>query len=100
MTIRPLGPELEAIARNELNETPQAIEDGLKAIKEFLDERPYIHARRDEQFLIIFLRGCKYDLDEVKEKIEVYYKTRTQIPDFFNDRDVTDPKYKEIIKIG
>lgn len=100
MTIRPLAPELEVIARDELNETQQGIDAGIKELNDFLDARPYINARRDDQFLVMFLRGCQYDLLSAKEKIEMYYKVRTQIPDFFKDRDISDKRYKDILKLG
>lgn len=100
MTVRQLSPELEEIAKNELNETPDGIESGIRELNKFLDERPYITARRDNQFLVMFLRGCLYDVDKAKEKIELYYKTRTQIPDFFSERDISDRLYKDVIRIG
>lgn len=99
-TIRPLIPELEAIARQELNETPEALENGLRLVNEYLDASPHIKARRDDQFLVTFLRGCKYDIEQVKQKLETYYKVRSQIPDFFKERDVADEKYKRILRLG
>lgn len=98
--VRPLSPALEELAKTELGETQQVLEDGLKALNAFLDENPYIIARRDNQFLVMFLRGCKHDLNKVKEKIEAYYTVRSQLPDFFKERDVMNEKYANIVRLG
>lgn len=97
---RILSPALEEFARTELGETPQSLDQGLKEINLFLNENPHIKARRDDQFLIMFLRGCKYDLKEVKQKIEAYYNVRSQLADFFKDRDVMNEKFANIVRLG
>lgn len=99
-TIRPLSPALKEVAETELGETAQSMQDGLQEIKNFLKENPYILARNDEQFFTMFLRGCKYDLTEVKKKIEAYYNVRAQLPDFFKDRDVLNEKFANIVRLG
>lgn len=98
--IRPLSPGLEEVAKTELGETPETLENGLKEIEAFLNENTHIIARRDNQFFVTFLRGCKYDLKQVKEKIEAYYSMRNQLPDFFKDRDVLNEKFANIIRLG
>lgn len=54
----------------------------------------------DDQFLIAFLRGCKYSLERAKEKIDTYYTVRSAIPEFFQARDPNDAKLQEIISLG
>lgn len=99
--IRTLTPELENFAQEQLNESPEAIKNGLEMLYKFLNDHPYIIARRDPQCLIVFLRGSKYDIEKAKEKLEASYKVQSQIPAFFRDRDITlDPRYINIIKKG
>lgn len=54
----------------------------------------------DDQFLISFLRGCKFSLERTKEKLDAYWTLKTIIPEFFRDRDPEDPHIKETVKLG
>lgn len=42
----------------------------LNEIKKWLEDNPNIKARNDKITLLYFLRGCKYDLERTKTKIE------------------------------
>ncbi|KAF5274943.1 hypothetical protein FQR65_LT04284 [Abscondita terminalis] len=52
--------ELQAFAKKEIRETPENITNGLEEIKEFLRNDPSLNFSTDDEFLIIFLRPCKY----------------------------------------
>ena len=45
MEIRPLPADLEAIARQELNEDPARLEQDLKHIRKWLAKQPHLTAR-------------------------------------------------------
>jgi hypothetical protein len=45
MEIRPLSADLEAIARQELNEYPATLEEDLKHIRDWLVKQPHLTAR-------------------------------------------------------
>jgi len=45
MEIRPLSADLEAIARQELNEDPARLEQDLKHIRDWLAKQPHLTAR-------------------------------------------------------
>ena len=45
MDIRPLPADLEAIARQELNEDPARLEQDLKHIRDWLAKQPHLTAR-------------------------------------------------------
>ncbi|XP_013105370.2 alpha-tocopherol transfer protein [Stomoxys calcitrans] len=38
----------------------------------------------DNQFLIAFLRGCKYSLEKAKKKLDGFYTMRSNFPDLFS----------------
>ncbi|XP_055372603.1 retinol-binding protein pinta-like [Condylostylus longicornis] len=98
--IRELSPELTKVARNELNEDPLRIASDLEQLKEWLIKQPHIKARKDDQFLIAFLRGCKNSIERAKEKLDAYYTYRTTAPEFYAIRDPFDKKILEILEKG
>ncbi|KAH9645179.1 hypothetical protein HF086_005724 [Spodoptera exigua] len=69
MSVRPLTPALEKKAREELNEDPKRLKDDLQHIKDWLAKQPHLKARTDDQWLVAFLRGCKFSLERTKEKV-------------------------------
>nr|ATY51904.1 CTD6 [Heliconius melpomene] len=99
MQIRPLCPELEAKARAELNEDPQRIASDVQHIKDWLAKQPHLRARSDDQWIVGFLRGCKYSLERTKEKLDLYYSMRGLAPELFSAKP-SNPMSKEIMNIG
>lgn len=53
----------------------------------------------DDQRLKTFLRGCKFSLEKVKKKLDMYYTMRNAVPEFFKDRDIARPELSEIMDI-
>ncbi|XP_020288423.1 alpha-tocopherol transfer protein-like [Pseudomyrmex gracilis] len=45
-----------------------------------------------EEQLALFLHSCYYNLEDTKQCMNVYYRMRTTVPEFFKDRD---PRLKE-----
>lgn len=54
----------------------------------------------DDQFLVSFLRGCKFSYEKSKEKLDMYFTVRSAIPEFFYDRDPSYTNLKEAIRLG
>jgi len=100
MAIRPLNSSLEVIAKEQLNEEPEKIQEILEAFKEWIKKSPHLKARTDDQFLVSFLRGCKYSLEKAKQKFDLFYTLRTHIPEVHGNRDPLDEKLHAIIKAG
>ncbi|XP_067014913.1 retinol-binding protein pinta [Anabrus simplex] len=95
--VRPLTPELEEVARKTINEVPDRRDEDLLKIKEWLEKQTHIKARTDDQFLIIFLRACKFSLERTKEKIDTYYAMRSALPEFFTNRDPLLPELQAVM---
>lgn len=53
----------------------------------------------DDARLRTFLRGCKFSLEKVKKKLDMYYTMRNAVPEFFANRDVDRPELAEIFKV-
>ncbi|CAH0700725.1 unnamed protein product [Spodoptera exigua] len=99
MSVRPLTPALEKKAREELNEDPKRLKDDLQHIKDWLAKQPHLKARTDDQWLVAFLRGCKFSLERTKEKLDLYYSLRTTAPELFRIKH-TDPIFEDILSLG
>lgn len=54
----------------------------------------------EDQWILAFLRGCKFSLERTKEKIDMYYTARTVAPEFFGERNPFDPAIQEFLKLG
>ncbi|XP_052756841.1 alpha-tocopherol transfer protein-like [Galleria mellonella] len=98
MSVRPLSAELAEKARVELNEDPKRLTEDLQHIKNWLAKQPHIRARTDDQWLTVFLRGCKFSLERVKEKLDLYYTIHTAAPELFRVKH-TDPLFEEIFNL-
>ncbi|XP_055532754.1 retinol-binding protein pinta-like [Wyeomyia smithii] len=98
--IRPLSDALSKKAIAELNERPERIQEDLNAFRQWIAKTAYMRSRIDDQFLIAFLRGCKYSLERAKEKLDMFYTVRTMSPELIRGRDPEDPKTLEIIRLG
>lgn len=58
------------------------------------------HHFSDDQFLVAFLRGCKFSLERAKEKVDMFYTIRGAIPEFFSNRDPQSPVLSKVIENG
>lgn len=100
LKIRPLPKELAKIAREELNEISDRVSNDIEAIREWLTMQPHLNSDVDDQFLITFLRGCKFSLERTKEKFDKYCSIKTAMPDLLIDRDPSNADILEIIRLG
>lgn len=98
--IRSLTPALQATAEQELNESKYRIPEDLLAFKNWVLKQPHLKARTDDQFLISFLRGCKYSLEKAKTKLDSFYAMRCVLPELYNNRSLDNPKTLEILRTG
>lgn len=56
----PLKPETVKIAEEELRETPERVAEATQKLRELLQADKTLHYRDDDEFLLIFLRPCKF----------------------------------------
>lgn len=56
--------------------------------------------KTDDQFLISFLRGCKYDMNLTKQKIDLFFTMRTMMPEITENRELRYGVTSEVIKLG
>ncbi|KAF2904400.1 hypothetical protein ILUMI_01777 [Ignelater luminosus] len=60
LELGPLSDDAKALAEKELRETPENVKKGIEELKELLKNDPSLSFDTDDEFLIIFLRPCKF----------------------------------------
>ncbi|XP_030573591.1 alpha-tocopherol transfer protein-like [Drosophila novamexicana] len=88
--LRPLAPELSALALSECNE--QQAERGalIATLQTWIGKSPYLKARTDERLILAFLRRCRFSLEETKRRIDNYYSLRNAFPEVLCSRQVDE----------
>lgn len=97
--IRPLNGELQKVAKDELNEIECRIGEDIVALRTWIEKQHHLKARTDDQFLVSFLRGCKYSLEKAKSKVDYFYTIKTMMPEIFENLKMDD-KYINFCKTG
>ncbi|XP_055908952.1 alpha-tocopherol transfer protein-like [Eupeodes corollae] len=98
--LRPLIPKLQERAISELNEVPERLQDDIQALRDWIEKQPHLRSRTSDQFLVAFLRGCKFNTEKAKHKLDKYYTLQAGIPEVFNNRFVDDQILLDIIRMG
>lgn len=101
VNIRPLDPALQKKAIDELFEDPERIEKDLETFRAWIKKSAHIKSKiDDDQFLVNFLRGCKYRMEVVKQKYDLYHTLKTHVPELTRNRDPMDDKVLGAIRQG
>lgn len=98
--VRPLSPSLAALAKLELNETPERLVSDIRALREWIKQSSHLRTRTDDQFLVTFLRGCKFSLEKAKQKFDLYHTVRSFMPEVMMNRDPLEERLQTIIRLG
>ncbi|XP_030387013.1 alpha-tocopherol transfer protein-like [Scaptodrosophila lebanonensis] len=97
--IRPLSAELEQNAQEQLGEVPERIPEDIEMLRVWISKQPHLKACTDAQFLVAFLRGCKYSLEKTKQKLDNFYAMRGAVPELYKNR-LVENKQLDILKTG
>ncbi|CAH2066478.1 unnamed protein product, partial [Iphiclides podalirius] len=97
---RELSPELAKIAKAELNENPKQTPEDVRILKEWILKQTHLKARTDDQWLVAILRGCKFSLERVKAKLDLYYTLRTTAPEVTMCLKPTEPNFLAFLRLG
>ncbi|XP_057329537.1 clavesin-1 [Microplitis mediator] len=60
LEVGPLDEETKKVAAVELRETPENVKNGIANLRKLLEESETLYYRTDDEFLLIFLRPCKF----------------------------------------
>ena len=83
-----------------LNETAETRTEALTTLKAWASNNPQLHINADDDSLIPFLRGCKFDIPRTQKKLTDYYTMKRDIPEWYANRDPTLPQIQDLVKLG
>lgn len=99
-SIRPLPSELKEKAKKELNEDDHKFNEELESIYNFVVGLPGLTKYQiSDQFIVSFLRSCKFNDRVVRKKLPNFLTMRKVCPDIFANR-VVNEELIEILKTG
>ncbi|XP_071453852.1 alpha-tocopherol transfer protein-like [Hetaerina americana] len=79
-----IGPALKEVARIELRETPEAVENGVQKLRKLLQDDTDLNIPLDDDaFLIQFLRPCKYYTESARALIRRYFAFKIKNPKLY-----------------
>lgn len=59
-----------AYAHDHLGESEAVVKDSVLEIQQFLKDNQSINARSDQRSIVFFLRSCKFNVEQAKQKIK------------------------------
>jgi len=86
-------------AREEFGETDELREECILMIQEWMQTKTITYPL-DEISIVWFLRGCKYDINRTKTRIENFFSFRSQVKEWYSDRDPLKPELDSLLDIG
>ncbi|XP_073813187.1 retinol-binding protein pinta-like [Musca autumnalis] len=98
--IQPLDENLQKVAIEELGEVASRLPADLLALEQWIQQQPHLRACNDHQFLVQFLRGCKFSLERAKEKLDSYYSFKSKYPELLRPTDVDATQLRNLFQMG
>lgn len=96
-----LDDDAKRYALENLNETEEKRDLALREIRRWLEEEKQdLHARLEDEYILPFLRGCKFNLEKTKAKLGNYYTMRRDRPEWFSNRNPLLPEIQELVRMG
>ncbi|XP_076242878.1 retinaldehyde-binding protein 1 [Calliopsis andreniformis] len=86
------GPEARSVALKELRETEENVREGILALKKFLEEDKTLYFSTDDDFLLIFLRPCKFYAKSAYELMKRVADFKEKNASLFDNLLPTDEK--------
>ncbi|KAL6263041.1 hypothetical protein P5V15_005837 [Pogonomyrmex californicus] len=94
-----LTSEQKIYAKTHLNETDDIRKDALTKIKRWIEESSDLCAQTDDISILPYLRICKFDIEETKIRIQNYHKFRSDVPEWYTNKDPFQPELQAIFDL-
>jgi len=62
----------------------------VQALKRWIETEAKFRGRIDDDFLLMFLRSCDFDMKLTQKTLKLYYENRITIPQWWTKRDLRD----------
>jgi len=85
-------------AEEEYERNPDLKKEDIAELRQWMKSQNHLPIVNDEQ-LILFHHSCYFNLEATKSCIEVYYTTRTNTPEFFQNRDLDRAELKKALEV-
>jgi CRAL/TRIO domain len=96
-----LTPEIVKLAKEQLEEDDERRAQNVNIIREWLKKQPHLRScPTDSQFLLKFLRGCKYSLETTKQKLDLMLTLRNMLPGLYSSWDPMKPENQKALSFG
>lgn len=92
LELNPPGPEAKALALKELRETEENVKEATAALKKYIEEDKTIYFKTDDDFLLIFLRPCKFYAKSAYELMKRVAEFKEKNASLFNNLMPEDEK--------
>lgn len=91
-------PYWEAVAQRELGETPELKTKCLAELRVLISDDSLLRCPTDDAFLLKFLRGRKYQVNEAFNTIRAYFRSRRDHPDFYRELRPDSINYDLVVR--
>lgn len=93
--------ELARVAKEELGEDDEELDKNVKTLKDWINSNSHLrNIKQEELYLKYFLRGCNYNLENTKERLDFFNSVKSCLPSWFDNWDPTQEKVQEILEAG
>ncbi|XP_075226753.1 alpha-tocopherol transfer protein-like [Lycorma delicatula] len=80
---------------NEFGMTKDSVKQDIEHLKTWVNKQPHLPHVADDELLETFLFSCKNSLETAKTKLDQYYTVRATMPEYFLERDPTNPQLQK-----
>jgi len=91
-------------ARNAIGETDKTREETLQMIRDWMQKQPHLsHIVTEDDcdaILLKFARSCKYRMEIIKKKLEMFMSMRAAVPEYFSGWDAYKPEIQSSLALG
>ncbi|XP_076630030.1 retinol-binding protein pinta [Colletes latitarsis] len=95
-----LSAEEKAYMAVHLNETDDIRPAKIAELREYIMENDDLRAPIDDFSILRFLRASKFNVEKAKCRLRNYYKQRSNLPEWYSNRDPFLPQLQELFDIG
>jgi len=94
--------EILRLQKEKLNENPGHEKEDIESIRKWIKQQPHLknYGKTDDNFILSYLRGCKFSYEKTKKKIDMWHAMRAHCPEYYTEWDPLEKKNNEILSHG